>query len=95
MPAKRADVEHLLERVLGFDRFERDHHRFRLVIDGKRIAETKTSHGHDTIGDGLLADMARQLRITPSLFRALLAGKKGRADYLEALRQQGLLPPGE
>jgi hypothetical protein len=54
MPALRSDVERILERVLGFQREEGDHHRFRLEIGGKVIANTKTSHSHTTIGDPLL-----------------------------------------
>jgi len=91
MPAARADVERLLEHVLGFQREESDHHRFRLYVSGRLVAMTKTSHSHRTIGDPLLAEMARQMHVTLPLLRALVAGTKGRDDYLDALRGRGLL----
>ncbi|HEV7215636.1 MAG TPA: hypothetical protein VGP33_10990 [Chloroflexota bacterium] len=94
MPAQRGNVEHLLERELGFQREEGDHLTVRLVIDGKLIARTKTSHSHSTIGDDLLGLMARQIHISPAFFKALLARKKRRNDYLKALQQRALLPPG-
>ena len=93
MPAPRSDVERILERVLGFQREEGDHHRFHLEIGGKVIANTKTSHSHTTIGDPLLADMARQIHVPSRFLKELISGKQNRNDYLAVLRRKGLLPP--
>ena len=93
MPARRGDVEHLLEHILGFRRAGGGHRFFFLEIDGKIVARTETSHGATTIGDDLLATMARQIHVSPGLFKGLLAGTKKRSDYLMALEQQGLLQP--
>lgn len=89
MPVRRRTIEHLLEHELGFQREEGDHHYFRLEIDSKLVARTKTSHSHDTLGDDLLALMARQLYIPPRFLKELLAGRKTRQDYLEHLRRSG------
>ena len=89
MPAERAEVERVLERVLGFKRSESDHHRFTLSIEGKVIASTFTSHSPKarTLDDGILSDMARQMNIRLSFLKAILAGKKTRNDYLNELNK--------
>lgn len=59
----RKDVEAGLERK-GFERDERHHHYFVYwTLDGKKTTiRTRTSHGssHKTLGDPLLAQMAKQ-----------------------------------
>ncbi|GEM_PF-843724 len=93
MPVETADLERCLERDLGFRRDERHHHYFKLVVDGKEVAITKTSHSKKvrTIDDSMLAKIARiDLHISPAFLRDLLAGRKGRDDYLADLKQKGL-----
>lgn len=94
MPATRGEVEHLLEQ-LGYERENTDHRRFRLVIGGREIAATKTSHGPRTIADPLLAEMARQMRIRPAFLRDLLAGRRKSKDYFAELRRLGILATDE
>ncbi len=92
MPAHRSDVEYLLERILRFRREEGDHDRFRLEIDGKLIARAKTPYSHSTISDGLLAEWTREIGIPPRFLKDLLARRRTRNDYLDALRRGRLLP---
>jgi len=95
MPVERSDPERLLEHTLGFARHEGDHHQFSLLIRGKIVAYTHTSHSPKvrTIDDSLLAKIARRdLHVSPQFLKALLAGTKMREDYLAELESRGLLP---
>jgi uncharacterized protein YgbK (DUF1537 family) len=94
MPVETSDLERLLEHTLGFQREETHHHYFKLWVNGRLVVATKTSHSPKfrTIDDSLLAKIARQdLRISPAFLRDLLAGRKGRDDYLADLKAKGLL----
>ena len=94
MPIETSDLEHLLEHVLGFQRDETHHHYFKLFVNGKEVAVTRTSHSKKfrTIPDSLLAKIARHdLHISTAFLRDLVAGRKGRDEYLTELERNGLL----
>lgn len=57
---------------------------------------TKLSRGtqYKTIGDPLLAKMARQLRVPRRDFDNLIDCPMSAEEYLERLRAQGLVSPG-
>ena len=96
MPADTAEFERLLERVLGFQRDESHHHLFKLYVNGKIVAMTKTSHSpkFHTIDDGLLGKIARRdLHVSLRFLKDMLAGRAGREDYLAELLKKGLPQP--
>ncbi|MDO8692347.1 MAG: hypothetical protein Q7R39_20435 [Dehalococcoidia bacterium] len=94
MPLDRRDIEGALENKLGFHGTEGDHRRFSLYVGGRLVAETMTSHGtgHKTIGDNLVAKMARQLLVPRMLFVELVRCTKTRMDYLQVLASRGIIP---
>ena len=55
--------------------------------DGTFLGETYISHGEIEIGDPLLGQMARQLKITPQLWKGIIRCPQGRGEYLQQARQ--------
>jgi len=55
-----------------------------LVFDdnGILLGETYISHGETEIGDPLVGQMARQLKISLPLWRDIIHCPKGRAEYI-------------
>lgn len=97
MPLPRDDVERALEHKLGFKRDETDHWRFRLVIRGRQIVRTKSSHGtkYRELGDQLLALMARELQVSRGFFISVVRYTKSPEEYLDELARRGLLTAEE
>jgi predicted RNA binding protein YcfA (HicA-like mRNA interferase family) len=89
LPVKaKRDVETSLKKK-GFRPDEGDHHWFFYwTADGKKTTvRTKTSHGPTKdLGDGLLKEMARQIRISKSQFLELVDCPMSREQYEECLR---------
>lgn len=73
MPRKQADVEHGLKNK-GFLVADSHHHYFIYYsLEGKKTSvKTKTSHGQREISDDLIAKMARQLKVSRSVFLNLV-----------------------
>ena len=92
MPVERRRLERTLLKI-GFVVSEHDHRVFILMVGGQRVLDTKTSRGsgYRTLGDDLVAEIARQMHISSSLLRQLVRAEKTADDYLAALRAQGLL----
>jgi hypothetical protein len=91
MPYKPAEIEHILITVLGFvedDTREAGHKWYKLKIDGlPRPIRTKMSHGKKTeYGAALESAVARQLHVRKEFFRALMAGKKTRDEYINEVK---------
>ncbi len=55
--------------------------------DGTFLGETYISHGEIEVGDPLLGQMARQLNITPQLWKGIIRCPQGRGEYLQQARQ--------
>jgi predicted RNA binding protein YcfA (HicA-like mRNA interferase family) len=84
--AKR-DVEAALKRK-GFQQDDGDHHWFFYwTSDGKKTTvRTKTSHGSTKdLGDGLLKEMAGQVRISKVQFLDLVDCPMSREQYQQLL----------
>lgn len=96
MPFERRKVEAALS-AKGFVRTEGDHAFFIYYSEtGKKSSvRTKTSHGtgHRDIADVLVAQMAKQCRLTNALFRDLINRPLDRAAYEAKLVEQGLVDP--
>lgn len=92
MPVRaKRDVESGLKRK-GFRQDEGDHHwYFYWTAEGKKTTvRTKTSHGSTKdLGDGLLSEMARQVRVTKSQFLELVDCPMTREQYEGALVEGG------
>ena len=96
MPLDRRAVETAL-LAKGFKRLEGDHAFFiYYAVAGKKSpVRTKTSHGtsYRDIADGLVAQMAKQCRLTSRDFRDLIACPLSRDEYEAKLVAQGLVDP--
>jgi len=84
-------MDRILVNVLGFERRMGRHQIYILRIGGKQVARTLISHGVREIGDDLLAMMARQMGITLSQLKKIIAGKMEREEYYRLLEEQGRL----
>ena len=89
MPISARKMDRILVRVLGFERRMGRHQIYILRIGGKQVARTLISHGAREIGDDLMATMARQMGITLSQFKKIIAGKMSREEYYRLLKEQG------
>jgi predicted RNA binding protein YcfA (HicA-like mRNA interferase family) len=90
--AKR-DVEVALKKK-GFKQDEGDHHWFFFwTADGKKTTvRTKTSHGSTKdLGDGLLKEMARQVRVSKVQFLDLIDCPMSREQYQQLLEDGSYL----
>ena len=66
----------------------RTHFTYRVFDDdGTFLGETYISHGETEIGDPLVGQMARELNIGQSLWRAIIHCPKGRVEYIQEAGQ--------
>ncbi len=91
MPVSARKMDRILVRVLGFERRMGRHQIYILRIEGKQVARTLISHGVREIGDDLMAMMARQMGITLSRLKKIVAGKMSREEYYRLLKEQGCI----
>ena len=94
MPRKQADVEKSLLNK-GFQAGGGDHNYFFYYSKAgkKTIIRTKTSHGSREIDDNLLAQMARQCRLSNKDFGLLIECPLSRDDYEAKLVAAGAVAP--
>lgn len=94
MPRKQADVEKSLLNK-GFQSGGGDHNYFFYYsIAGKKtIVRTKTSHGSREIDDNLLAQMAKQCKLSNKDFGLLIECPLSRDDYETKLISVGSVAP--
>lgn len=92
MPIERRVLEQTL-LLLGFSRSERRHRFFELFIGGRKVAQTEVSRGtsHRTVSDNMVAKVARDLHISRAFLYELARGAKTPEDYLDWLRDRGLI----
>ena len=90
MPRKQSDVEKSLLNK-GFQAGGGDHNYFfYFSIAGKKtIVRTKTSHGAKEIDDNLLAQMAKQCKLSNKDFGLLVECPLSRNDYESKLIASG------
>ena len=96
MAREKKDVETGLA-AKGFAKGSGDHNYFIHVgRDGKKsMAKTKTSHGASrTLGDELIARMAKQCFLTKQQFHDLIDCPLSREAYEAMLIEQGKYKPG-
>ncbi len=91
MPISARKMDKILVNVLGFERRMGRHQIYVLTIGGQQVVRTLISHGAREIGDGLMAAMARQMGITLSQLKRIVAGKLDRDAYYRLLEEQGLI----
>ena len=94
MPRKQADVEKSLLNK-GFQPGGGDHNYFFYYFKAgkKTIVRTKTSHGGKEIDDNLLAQMAKQCKLTNKDFGLLVECPLSRDDYEAKLVIAGVVTP--
>lgn len=96
MPRKQADVEKSLLSK-GFQAGGGDHNYFFYysMAGKKTVVRTKTSHGAREIDDNLLAQMARQCKLSNKDFGLLVECPLSRAAYEAKLAAAGVVesPP--
>ena len=94
MPRKQADVEKSLLNK-GFQPGGGDHNYFFYYSKAgkKSIVRTKTSYGGKEIDDNLLAQMAKQCKLTNKDFGLLVECPLSRDDYEAKLVVAGVVAP--
>lgn len=72
---------------------KRDHHFYELCIDDQWVLQTKvsTGTGYRELGDSLLAQIAKQLRVDKRQLTDLVNCPMGYDEYIEHLRMKGVL----
>ena len=80
-----ADIRAALERK-GMEPSNTHHHMYRKFVDGRLSATTRVSFGERTIGDILIAQMARQCGLSIKNFKALVDCSLSEAEWDERLR---------
>lgn len=90
MPRKQSEVERSLQ-IKGFEKDGGDHHYFvYYAMAGKKTRVfTKTSHGAREIDDDLLAQMAKQCRLSNRDFGLLIDCPMDRPAYEKRLIESG------
>lgn len=68
-----------------------DHKYLDFFYNGKYVAHTKISHGSDDLGDFLIKQMSVQCKLTKSDFMDLANCPLSKEQYIEILKQNGLL----
>jgi hypothetical protein len=95
MPEKRDRIEAALESK-GFEKMKKkDHFRYNLVIDGKIThigTKMSTGSNYKTIGDNLLIQMYKQLRMNnKDEFKRFVGCTYSLDAYVNTLRQSNQL----
>ena len=92
MPRKQAEVEKSLLNK-GFEAGGGDHHYFFYYSKAgkKTIVRTKTSHGAREIDDNLLAQMAKQCKLSNADFGLLVECPLSRDEYEAKLIATGVV----
>src|SRR5260370_6975901 len=89
------DLEYMLEKVLGFERDEKGGHiHYGLIVNGRPVAKTKLSHSwrsNTEISDQMLSLMAKQMRCSNKMWKALLLGNATKEDYFRELLANGYI----
>ena len=88
-----ADIERaLLRKGFSLDA-DGDHRRLVLYVEGRQTqVRTKISHGNQDYGDDLLSKVRKQLHLTSKAeLLDLVDCPMGGAEYLQVLREQGIL----
>lgn len=96
MILKKREVEAQLRGKLKcLEDPEGKHTFFYVIHEGKRVAQTHTSHGADEdFGDGRIVQMALQLKVTKDMFVGVVSCSKSRDEYVvELLRHPHLQAP--
>jgi hypothetical protein len=91
MPISARKMDRILVQVLGFERRMGRHQIYILRIGERQVARTLISHGAREIGDDLMATMARQMGMTLSQLKKIIAGKIDREEYYRLLEEQGCI----
>lgn len=91
MPVDRRDMQAALAGKLNCARENRDHIWYFFTHEGHRVTATKVSHSGKQIHDGLVSAMARQLKMRKKTLLGIVDCSKGLDEYLEELRQRGLI----
>lgn len=93
MSLSRAKTERALSGKLSFQLDRRDHRVYRLYVGERFVLRTmvSTGSGSRTLGDPLVAAMARQLRVSVADLRAIVGCSIDRAGCIQRLRDAGVL----
>ena len=76
----------------GFEKGITHHEMYWLCVEGKRTEiKTRISHGRKEYGDNLLGLMAREIKLRRSQFDDFIECPLSADEYLELLRQQGII----
>lgn len=95
MPLKRDAIEAALNKK-GFEKLKKkDHDRYNLVIDGRITqigTKISTGSGYKTIGDNLLIQMYKQLKMNNlAEFKKYIICQYSYNDYIASLRDRNQL----
>lgn len=84
---KYTEVRAGLDKIGAQKDRPRRHITFRVYDEsGMFLGETYMSHGKDDVDDYLLGQMARELKITLSLFKKIIGCSRGRLEYIDMAR---------
>jgi len=68
---------------------KKGHHKiFRLEIDGVTTVITRISHGENELGDTLLAEMAKQVKLNKKQFLDLIECPLSQAEWIEIIKSK-------
>ena len=84
------DLRYLLEKFLQWECDDSGKHiRYRLIVNGRTVAETHYSHswrGSEQIGNEMLMRMAKEMRCSLKTLKSLLQGhESSKKEYYEEL----------
>ena len=80
---KAAKIKEGLDKLEAEEDESRPHLTYKVYDDsGVFLGETYISHSAKDIDDNLLSLMARQLKITLSLWKGIIRCSKGRSEYI-------------
>lgn len=86
LDAKKA-LESLVKK--GFQPYDGDHKFLEYFHDGKLVLHTKISHGEKELNDYLIAQIARQCKISKTNFADLINCPLSADGYVENLKENG------
>ncbi len=90
MQVKKSDIQKVFKK-LGLEVRSTKHKYGWLIVDGKKILRVHCSHGKGEVS-GKIGDKIRsQLRLSQDDFRSLISCPLSLEQYIEILREKGLL----
>lgn len=92
MQATKRDAKRVLQKLQVVEVSCKHHHAGFLVVDGVKVLKVHYSHGNGEMPPTVVHLFRKSLKLDVDEFRRLMGCTLSRDEYIERLRQLGVIP---